>query len=112
MNATWNLTTHIRLDERGVAYIDNTRFKVKQLVLARQAHGLSPEDMVREYSNALTLAQIHAAFAFYYDNKEALDAQLAKDYEEAERMRLENEKTPEHQQLIEKVKRYKQGLAQ
>jgi hypothetical protein len=48
----------------------------------------TPEKIVSEYEH-LSLAQVHAALAYYYANREELDAAFAA--EEAEEDRLEQE---------------------
>jgi uncharacterized protein (DUF433 family) len=37
--------------------------------------GLSPEELVREFTH-LTLAQVYDALSFYYDNKDLIDKDL------------------------------------
>lgn len=39
--------------------------------------GMTPDQIAHEYP--LTLSEIHAALAYYYDHKDALDEQLAAD---------------------------------
>ena len=53
--------THIRLDDRGVAWIDQTNVKVIEVVLDKLAHGSSPEEMHFQYPH-LSLSQIYAAW--------------------------------------------------
>lgn len=72
---------HIELDERGVARVAGTRHKVKMIVLDELAHGWSPEEIHFQYPQ-LSLAQIHAALAYYYDHKAEIDSQIAQDHEE------------------------------
>src|SRR6266403_4752424 len=67
--------THIWLDDRGVAWIDQTNVKVIEVVLDKLAHGSSPEEMHFQYPH-LSLAQIHAALAYYYDHQSELDAEI------------------------------------
>src|SRR5512144_1618900 len=67
--------THIQLDEKGVAWIDNTRVKVIEVVLDKLAHGSSPEELHFQYPH-LSLSQIHAALAYYYDHQVELDADI------------------------------------
>jgi hypothetical protein len=38
-------TSHIRLDEKGAAWIDDTNVKVMEVVLDKLAHPSSPEEM-------------------------------------------------------------------
>ena len=68
-------TAHIEIDENGVAWIDDTKVKVIEVVLDKIAHGSSPEEMHLQYPH-LSLSQIHAALAYYYDNQAALDAEI------------------------------------
>ena len=47
--------------------------------------GMKPEDIVAERAQ-LTLAQVYAALAYYYANKEAIDAEIASEIEEYDRL--------------------------
>ena len=67
---------HIWLDESGRAWIDDTNVKVIEVVLDKLGYGLSPEEICEEYDPDFTLAQIHAAFAYYYDHKAEFDAEI------------------------------------
>ncbi|SPE53128.1 conserved hypothetical protein [Verrucomicrobia bacterium] len=75
--------THIWLDDRGVAWIDETNVKVTEVVLDKLAHGSSPEEIHFQYPH-LSLSQIYAALAYYHDHQVDLDAQIergARDYQ-------------------------------
>jgi len=50
--------------------------------------GCSPEEIARK--TGLSLAQIHAALAYYHANKEAIDADLADEASEYDRLAQEN----------------------
>lgn len=65
---------HIEVDERGVAKIVGTRSKVRQIVMDVQ-NGLTPAQIHESYPH-LSLAQIHAALAYYYDHKAEVDADI------------------------------------
>jgi uncharacterized protein (DUF433 family) len=65
----------ICLDEKGVARIDGSRSKVMQIVMDMQAHGWGPEEIRAQYPH-LTMAQIHAALAYYSDHQGEIDAQI------------------------------------
>ncbi|MCA1613180.1 MAG: DUF433 domain-containing protein [Acidobacteria bacterium] len=69
------VTAHIEIDERGVAWIDDTNVKVIEVAVDKLAHGSSPEEMHFQYPH-LSLAQIHAALAYYYDHQAELDAEI------------------------------------
>lgn len=66
------INPHINIDERGVAWIDDSNVKVIEVVLDTLAHGSSPEEIHFQHPH-LSLAQIHAALAYYYDHQDALD---------------------------------------
>src|SRR5690242_14100620 len=68
-------TAHILLDDRGVAWIDDTNTKVVEVVLDQFAYGWSPEEIHFQHPH-LDLAQIHAALSYYYDHRDELDAEI------------------------------------
>jgi len=47
--------------------------------------GLSPEEIAEEFGH-LTLAQVHAALAYYHANREEIDSAIASDEAEADRL--------------------------
>src|SRR5437762_7490595 len=79
------VTTHIRIDENGVAWIDDTRIKVIEVAIDKIAHGSSPEELHFQYPH-LSLAQIHAALAYYYDRQSELDAEIRRRWLEADEL--------------------------
>lgn len=80
--------THIRLDERGPAWIDNTRTKVIEVALDQIAHGWSAEEIHFQHPH-LSLAQIHAALAYYHDHKANFDAEIQRSLERVKQLRAE-----------------------
>jgi uncharacterized protein (DUF433 family) len=90
---------HIRLDARGVALIDDTRYKVIHIVEDHLFHGWSPEEIAYQHYHDLSLAQIFAALAYYYDNRAAFDAEIKRQAQEAEQLRSENLESPVRQKL-------------
>jgi uncharacterized protein (DUF433 family) len=78
---------HISLDERGIAYITGTRIKVASIVVDALTWGLTPREIQENYPQ-LSLAQIHAALAYYYDHQTEIDTQLATWDAEYEQLRL------------------------
>ena len=76
---------HIRTDDRGIAFVDGTGIKVKQLVSFHQAWGWSPEEIQRNFPH-LSLGQIYAALAYYHDHREQIDAEIEDDQSDAERI--------------------------
>ena len=86
---------HIVLDDKGVAWIEGTRTKVVEIVLDHTAWGMSPLEIHLEYP-PLTLAQVHAALACYYDHQPEIDRQISDDGVQVERICAEfgNKPTP------------------
>lgn len=75
------VSTLIELDERGVAWLSGTNTKVIEVVLDKLVHGTSPEEIHFQYPH-LSLAQIHAAFAYYYEHQSELDAEIQRRWQE------------------------------
>ena len=92
------VTTHIQLDDQGRAWIDDTNVKVIEVVLDKLAHNSSPEEMHLQYPH-LSMAQIHAALAYYYDHKAELDSEMERQYQEYLRLRAESLDSPGRQKL-------------
>jgi len=89
---------HIQLDTEGVAWIDNTKVKVIEVVLDKLAHGSSPEEMHFQYPH-LSLAQIHAALAYYYDHQVELDAEIKRRRQEVNDLAAQEANSPLRQRL-------------
>jgi uncharacterized protein (DUF433 family) len=77
---------HIEVDEKGVARIAGSRIKVQQLVVERQTEGWTLEEIQAQHPH-LTLGQIYAAFAYYFDHKAEVDAQIEDSRRYAAKMR-------------------------
>jgi len=84
---------HIVLDDAGVARIAGSRIRVIDLVLDRQTYGWTPE-VIHEQFPHLSMAQIHAAFAYYYSHQAELDADIERRWNEVERLRAEAGESP------------------
>jgi uncharacterized protein (DUF433 family) len=84
---------HIVLDERGVARIAGTGMRVIDVVLDRRAYGWTPEQIQEQHPH-LSLAQIHAAFTYYYDHQADLDADIERRRAEVEALRAAAGESP------------------
>ena len=91
---------HIKRDDRGVAWIDETNVKVIEVVLDRLAYGWSPEEIHFQHSH-LSLAQIHAGLGYYYDHKAEVDAQIKQSAQEVEKLRAKDGESPIRKRLRE-----------
>jgi uncharacterized protein (DUF433 family) len=81
-------TTQIELDTQGVAWIGGTTVKVTEIVLDKIAYGWSPEEIHFQHPH-LSLAQIHGALTYYYENQTRLDAQIKNRLRESEKVAAE-----------------------
>jgi uncharacterized protein (DUF433 family) len=92
-------TTHIHLDDQGRAWIDDTNVKVIEVVIDHVAWKWSPEAIHLQHPN-LSLAQIHAALAFYYDHQADFDGEMQRQDREYEAARTaQGNDTPIHKKL-------------
>src|ERR1051325_6231287 len=96
--------THIRLDKSGVAWIDDTRVKVVEIVLDHLAYGHSAEEIQLQHPH-LSLAQVHAAFAYYYDHQRKLDQELEQRFRRIEGLRQKVGQTLSRKKLNGRLKR-------
>ena len=67
----------------GRPRIDGHRIQVEDVAIWHDRMGMSPDAIVSEYPS-ITLADVHAALAYYYENRERIDADIeaAKRYAE------------------------------
>src|SRR5437763_16518904 len=68
-------TAHIRLDEQGRPWVDDTNVKVIEVVLDHLAYGWAAET-IQENHPHLSLAQVYAALAWYYDHQAEMDGAI------------------------------------
>jgi uncharacterized protein (DUF433 family) len=69
-------STHIKLDDQNVAWIDDTNVKVIEVALEWIAHGFSADEIYEQHDGHLSLAQIHAALSHYYDHQSQYDREI------------------------------------
>jgi uncharacterized protein (DUF433 family) len=91
--AAANPYPHIEYDTRGVPVIAGTTMKVVELVMAQRAHGWSAEELSFQFPQ-LSMGQIHAALAYYWDNRDELDADIEERSAVAARLRSEAGPSP------------------
>lgn len=97
-------STHIRVDKSRVAWIDDTNVKVVEVMLDHLAYGHSPEEIHLQHPH-LSLAQIHAAFTYYFDHQAALDAELARRYARARALRGKAGPQPARKKLLARLQK-------
>jgi len=90
--------SYIEIDENRVAWIADTKVKVIEIALDKLAHGSSPEELHFQYPH-LSMAQIHAALAYYYDHQEELDAEILQRLGEVNELAARQTDSPLQQKL-------------
>src|SRR5438034_10881237 len=91
-------SAHIRLDERGVPWIEDTNTKVIEVALDQIAHGWSAEEIHFQHPH-LSLGQIHAALGYYHDHKAQLDAEIHAGLKRIESLRAKSGESPIRKKL-------------
>lgn len=94
------ISTLIDLDEAGVAWIRGTKTKVIEVAVDKLAHGSSPEEIHFQYPH-LSLAQVHAALAYYYEHQSELDAEIQQRWQWANDMAASEAQSPLQRRLRE-----------
>jgi uncharacterized protein (DUF433 family) len=62
----------------GRARIVGHRIRVMDVAVLHEKRGLSPEEIVQQYPG-ITLADVHAALAYYFDHRDEIEAEFRKD---------------------------------
>jgi uncharacterized protein (DUF433 family) len=93
--------SYIELDETGRPWVAGTKVKVIEVVLDHTAYGFSPAEIHFQHPH-LSLAQIHAALAYYYDHQSEIDAEIQRQAVEARSLAEENRDSPGRRRLREK----------
>src|SRR3970282_2766393 len=71
----------------GRPCIAGTRVRVQDIYVWHELQGQSPEEIVTDFKQ-LSLADVHAALAYYHDHREAIEAEVRAERAEAEQMKL------------------------
>lgn len=66
---------HIVLTSEDVPVIEGTTMKVIEIVLAQRSYGWTAEEIQINH-RYLSMGQIYAALAYYWDNRQALDQDI------------------------------------
>lgn len=91
-------TPHILLDDQGRAWVDDTNTKVIEIVLARLGWAATPEQIHEELPH-LSLAQVHAALAYYHDHKVEFDAEIQRQLQYVDEQRAQSADSPRRKRL-------------
>src|ERR1043165_6787008 len=69
------------------------RVRVAQLVMDYLAYGWAPDETQRQHAH-LTLAEVHAAMAYYYDHQTEIEAEIEAELEEVDRALKNPQRSP------------------
>ena len=67
----------------GKPRIDGSRIRVVDIVLWHEKRGLTPDEIVDQFPG-IKLADVYAALAYYFDHREAIDHDFAREREAIE----------------------------
>lgn len=95
---------HIKLDESGRPWVDDTNVKVIEIVLDHVAYGWSAET-IQENHPHLSLAQVYAALAWYYDHQAEMDQEIERQSERIGELREGTAASPLQRRLAERLRR-------
>lgn len=92
---------YVLLDDKGVPFIEGTSMKVTELVVEKFAYAWSPEELHLQHPY-LSLGQIHAALAYYWDHSDELDRIISERLKRVEG--IESKVREEHSAFLSKLK--------
>jgi uncharacterized protein (DUF433 family) len=84
---------YVELDDRNVPIVAGTTMKVVELVEAQIAYGWSPAELHLNH-RYLSMSQILSALAYYWDNKQELDAEIERREEYVKQVEIEAGESP------------------
>ncbi|HEX3148309.1 MAG TPA: DUF433 domain-containing protein [Gemmataceae bacterium] len=84
----------------GKPHIAGHRIKVQDVAIWHERLGQSPEEIVATYPT-ITLAQVHAALAYYHANRTDIDADIVSDEEFVAQLRAKTGESPMQRKLRE-----------
>ena len=83
-------TEHIEINPQkcgGRPCVAGTRIRVQDIYVWHELQGQSPEEIVTDFKQ-LSLADVHAALAYYHDHREAIEAEVQTERTEADQLKL------------------------
>lgn len=94
-------SSHIHLDDRGVAWIDDRNVKVIEVALDMISHGATAEHIYDLHDGYLSMSQIHAALSYYFDHQTVYDAEIERQIREDDEARATELESPVRIKLSE-----------
>ena len=104
-----NLNSHVAIREDGTPVMAGMpRFKIEFLAVEATRWGLSPLQIQEQHPD-LSLAQIHGALAFYYDNQQEMEERIAAGERYVEEMRSKSQSQPSRDELLERMRKQRES---
>jgi hypothetical protein len=98
------VSSHVWIDSENVAWIDQTNVKVIEVVCDYLAYRWTAEEM-HLHQPHLSIGQIHAAMAHYYDHQKDFDSEIQRSLKEVDAL----QERFEDKALKAKLSRAKRG---
>ncbi len=99
-----SLTRYIEIRDNHVgqqrAYVAGTRVRVQDIYTLSEIQGSSPDDIVRALPH-LTLAQVHAALAYYFDHRAEIVDEVRQEQELAASTRARTGPGPQERKIAD-----------
>jgi uncharacterized protein (DUF433 family) len=73
----------------GKPRIAGHRIRVQDIYICHELKGMSPDEILQAYPS-ITLADVHAALAYYWDHREEIQRQIKEDEEFVESLRAKS----------------------
>ena len=70
----------------GKACIAGHRIRVMDIVVMHERAGMSPDEIVDQFPS-ITLSDVHAALAYYFDHRDEIEAEFRREQEIADQMK-------------------------
>jgi uncharacterized protein (DUF433 family) len=95
MNATQTQYVEIRTNRAGQAraYLVGSRVRVQDVVILHERFGEAAEEIASSHLPQLTLAQVHGALAYFFEDPEAIWTAIREDHAFAMEMKRRQEAT-------------------
>ena len=97
---TTQLLPHIWMDAENRAWIDDTNVKVMEVALDHLASGWSAEEIHCQQPH-LSLPQVYAALAYYYDHQAEFDEEIGQGRQRAAMLAAQASDSPLRRRLRE-----------
>jgi uncharacterized protein (DUF433 family) len=86
----------------GKPRIDGHRVTVEDVAIWHERQGMSPDEIVSAYPS-ITLSDVHAALAYYYENRRRIDADIEEGLRATAELRAKAVSSPLQRKLRQRI---------